>query len=121
MATRNWLNRWTQSAAAATPDAQWSPVALELLSRQNRFTSAQIVREFEARRDTPATVPLDGARRATPVVDDRYCVIWSNDGGTVRVDAVVALPIASNSPAELKQSLAESLEYETRGMPEAGR
>ena len=96
-----------------------SSTARELLARRDRFTRNAIEKEFAAHH-VESNVLLDGnaALYVTPVVDDRYAVIWRRLADTlVEIEAVVASRLTKkDNPAELKSSLERALEFETNGL-----
>lgn len=96
----------------------WTKDALELLSRQDRFTSGQIIDEFAQKSDQRSYITLDDNKFATHVLDDRYVVMWHNDKENVVVDAVIASPFSNNdtTDADIKSGLEARLDFEAKNI-----
>lgn len=96
-------------------DYDWSP-AQSLLNPHDRFTRAEIKRDFQALHPQ-CSVQLDGELWATPVADNRYTVIWQlPEPGHIEIKAVVASQYRGEQPEALRRKLQRVVEAESHGL-----
>ena len=91
----------------------WNPTT-SLLDQRDRFTRAEIQRDFEAQPDLHR-LDVDGGLFATPVSNNRYVVIWRSLGDRIEVKAVVATQLKGEDPITLRAKLQQVIKTESYG------
>lgn len=102
----------------AQAECEWTQGANLLMNPHDRFTRAEIRRDFDRLRRSDS-INLDSIWRVTPVADNRYLVLWhqpeQQPKEKVIVDAVIEAPYRGEEPDVLKQKMARCIIAESHG------
>jgi hypothetical protein len=88
-----------------------------LLDERDRFTRQTIEREFVAHpTEGVQVVEGNGNLFATPVINNRYTILWERLGDLVEVKAVLASELqVRENPSELRRKLERVFESQSHG------
>lgn len=102
---------------------KWTPSAKQLLSQRDRFTQKAIVDDFgesvkEASEPPSTSVEFDKDKRGfiTPVMDDRYGVVWYQKDDTAEVRAIVPTTRFHTGMDNLKERVKKVVSRESEGL-----